>query len=153
MSKTTPFPDIEKIEEQTSEWLAAIDRGLSESEHQQLQDWLSECPVHGETLVHMASVWDLMDLVAPVAKVLPLEELGPEFQSFAEKEAEQSQSWLSGWVPASAALAGLVVAVMAWVFLPQQEADTYASVYRTEIGEHSDVMLQMTMISVFVFLH
>lgn len=151
MSNTTEFPDRNKIEEQTSEWLAAIDRGLAGDEQEKLQDWLAESPLHGETLVHFASVWDLMDLVAPVAKVLPLgERLDSVHQPVKNKEANsgsfdlvgyEPRSLVSGWLPVSGALAGLFVMVLVLAMFPEPADTTFTSVYRTEVGEQSDVML------------
>ena len=151
MSNTTKFPNRNEIEEQTSEWLAAIDRGLTGDEQEKLQAWLAESPVHGETLVHFASVWDLMDLVAPVAKVLPLDERMEAVQQPVNAKEAGTESFdfggyeprkaFSSWLPVSGALTAVIVMVMVFAILPQPVDTTFTSVYRTEIGEQSGVML------------
>ena len=142
MSVTTKFPNIAEIEEQTSQWLAAIDRGLTADEQEQLQSWLMESPVHGETLVHFASVWDLMDLVAPVAKLLPLNErFDVQHPQLEDDYGYEPRQMLSGWLPASAVLAGLLIMVMIFAVFPEPEDKRFVSVYKTEVGEQSAVML------------
>lgn len=143
MSNTMKFPNTDEIEERTSDWLAAIDRGLTIAEQEELQNWLAESPVHGETLVHFASVWDLMDLVAPVAKVLPLDQpIGGLQHSYEVSSAgNEPRSFITGWLPVTGVLASLMVVVMVLATFPEPADTTFSSVYRTEIGEHSGVML------------
>lgn len=146
MSKITKFPNIDQVEEKTSAWLAAIDRGLTNAEQQDLQQWLSESPVHGEALVHFASVWDLMDLVAPVAKMLPLDDRAEVFQPAYRPAPDlipqcEPRALVSGWLPISGIAAVLMLVLTVMVIFPEPETASFAAVYRTEIGEHSGVML------------
>ena len=50
-----------------------MDRGLSDNEKETLESWLQESPIHAETIVKMASIWDLMDVLSPISHLLPLD--------------------------------------------------------------------------------
>ena len=143
MSKTLAFPNMDQVEQQTANWLSAIDRGLTEAEQAELQAWLSESPVHGEKLVHFASVWDLMDLVAPIAKVLPLGERLDDVQSVEQESRARPapRQLVVGWLPISGVLATVLVAVLILVVFPEPEDTSFLAVYSTEVGEQSGVML------------
>ncbi|MBT5030974.1 MAG: hypothetical protein HOM55_01625 [Proteobacteria bacterium] len=68
-----PFPNIAAIEDAASRWVAAMDRDLSDNEKEMLEEWLQESPIHAETIVKMASIWDLMDVLSPISHLLPLD--------------------------------------------------------------------------------
>jgi transmembrane sensor len=72
---TVEFPDRTRITEQAAAWIAVVDRGISSDEQIALDRWLSQSSLHGEMLVHTASMWDLLDVLSPIAKLLPLSQL------------------------------------------------------------------------------
>lgn len=71
---TVKFPNRELIEQQAADWVAAIDRGITNKQQKSLHKWLEQSPLHGESLVRLASMWDLLDVLSPIAKLLPIEE-------------------------------------------------------------------------------
>lgn len=70
---TVQFPDRDLIAKQAAAWVATIDRGLREDEEQRLNSWLADSPLHGEALVQLATTWDLLDILNPIAKILPID--------------------------------------------------------------------------------
>ncbi|MFT7528353.1 MAG: transmembrane sensor [Arenicella sp.] len=72
---TIEFPDRSRVTEQAAAWIAVIDRGISNDEQIELDKWLSQSSLHGEMLVHTASMWDLLDVLSPIAKLLPISQL------------------------------------------------------------------------------
>jgi len=70
---TVQFPDRQEVQAQAAEWIAMIDRGMTLDEERALTRWIDESPLHGETLVKCASMWDLLDVLSPIAKLLPIE--------------------------------------------------------------------------------
>lgn len=70
--KTIAFPNLSKIEDQAATWVSKIDRGLSGDEQSSLEMWLAESEFHGEALVRCASMWDLLDVLKPISKLVPM---------------------------------------------------------------------------------
>lgn len=71
--KTIQFPDLEEIENQAANWVAKIDRGISADEEALLEAWLAKSSLHGASLVKTASMWDLLDVLKPIAKLMPID--------------------------------------------------------------------------------
>ena len=69
------FPNTELVEQDAAQWIAKVDRGLKPNEEIELSQWLEASPVHGETLIKCASMWDLLDVLSPIAKLMPVEKL------------------------------------------------------------------------------
>lgn len=142
MSRTIAFPNKEKVETEATQWLSAIDRGLSDNEQEDLDAWLAESPYNGEVLVHFASHWDKMDMLSAVAKVLPLdpEHKAPLFKP--EPKLEKKTKLVNNpvvWV-ATAAMVMLVAAIN--IYSPaQSEKPYYHAIYQTSIGELRQVPL------------
>ncbi|MDM3870739.1 FecR domain-containing protein [Porticoccus sp. W117] len=136
MSNTINFPNLEAVQKQAADWISAMDRGLSDGENGALQDWLSESPLHGETLVHYASAWDLMDILSPIRELLPLDA--------AVNSAKESKRRWFGWPVAAACASLLAIAVL--LFMENSTPDPalkplFTAVYQTEVGEQSEVVL------------
>ncbi|MEM7359541.1 MAG: FecR domain-containing protein [Pseudomonadota bacterium] len=74
---TVQFPNQDLIAKQAAAWVAMIDRGLSNEEEQRLNSWLAASPLHGEALVQLATTWDLLDILRPIAKILPIDSIEP----------------------------------------------------------------------------
>lgn len=150
MSNTVTFPNKIEIEKQAADWLAAIDRGLSEYEKNALDEWLAESLINGETLVHFAAYWDKMDMLSAVAKVLPLD---PN-----NKTLELNRAMLIGGCcqrnlkprlmhgVSLASVIILAVGVLLSVFASDTfRADSaevyYSAVYQTAVGDQSTVTM------------
>ena len=71
---TVNFPNRELIEQQAAAWVAAIDRGITKKQQKRLDSWLEKSSLNGECLVQLASMWDLLDVLSPIAQLLPIEE-------------------------------------------------------------------------------
>ena len=149
MNNTVSFPNMPDIEEQAALWLAALDRGLSSKENQKLEQWIDEHPVHAETLVKFASMWDELDVLKPISYIMPLEvqhintEAEQEHQK--EKQSAPNNGGAGGWgwaLAASTVFIALLFGVN--LFSPDNSIENqsvfYAN-YQTEIGENSDVKL------------
>ena len=80
------FPSTELVEQDAAQWIAKIDRGLKPNEEIELSHWLESSPLHGETLIKCASMWDLLDVLSPIAKLMPMEKLKLENQEGAKSE-------------------------------------------------------------------
>lgn len=141
---TLKFPNHNDVETQAADWIAAIDRGLSGEEQVRLDHWLDESPIHGEALIKCASMFDLLDILQPISKLMPMgDELRPVHYPKQDKR----------WWPSVAAAACLIaifsgVGGLAYTYLPK---DTPAEAqlvlepspqrYQTSVGEISTVVL------------
>lgn len=132
------LPNRALVEEQATAWLAAIDRGLNDIEKNLLDEWLSQSPLHGEVLVHYAGLWDKMDILSAVAKVLPLD---PDSKKAVFVSSSKPNKRILGALASAAA--ALFIAVLIW--LPQEQApdsgDYFRAVYQTAIGDQTEVAL------------
>lgn len=72
---TIQFPSHPEVIEHAASWIAKIDRGLSSPEEQQLNQWLEASPLHGEALIKCASMWDMLDVLKPISKLIPMREV------------------------------------------------------------------------------
>ncbi len=63
------------IEEQrldaASDWIAKLDRGLSDQEKLALKSWLAIAPEHTEVLLEVAQLWDKMDDISRLSELFP----------------------------------------------------------------------------------
>ena len=68
MSKIYQFSPEPKDDDQlfveASEWMAKMDKGLSDEETETLLTWMSTDPQNKEQLLSMARIWDKMDVLA-----------------------------------------------------------------------------------------
>ena len=72
--QTLLFPNQEVVLSRATTWIAKIDRGLSAEEQRALAQWLEASPHHGEALVQCASMWDMLDILQPIAKLMPMQD-------------------------------------------------------------------------------
>lgn len=70
---TVPFPNQAEIEAQAAAWIAVIDRGLTDAEQVEFETWLNASPVQAEVLLKCASMWDLLEVLSPIAKLMPMD--------------------------------------------------------------------------------
>ncbi len=81
MSNVLRFPDLDRIEEQASEWVAWLDSGSQdEARTRKLHEWLRQEPRHRKVLVEMAELMDRLSVLSKVSELFPLEE-----QAFADQ--------------------------------------------------------------------
>ena len=92
---TVPFPNKEEVESQAANWIAIIDRGLTDSEYEEFDAWLSASPLHGEMLIKCASMWDLLEVLSPIAKLMPMD-VEATIASFNENTREKDSSTSTG---------------------------------------------------------
>lgn len=114
---TIKFPSQTDTLSDATEWIAKIDRGLSNQEEQQLSEWLTQSPAHGKTLVHAASMWDLLDVLRPIAELLPMSD---EHFEDAARTADKTPSGRSSSVGRVAMAASVLVSLGAlggWLFM------------------------------------
>lgn len=139
MSNTLPFPNIEAVQQEAAEWLAAIDRGLSEREKQELDTWLAQSVVHGETLVSFAASWDKMDMLSAVSKIVPLQDFVQ--QKSPERSSRSAPYWIgSGLVAALVLLAAFIGVPYLANDAPIQES-RFNAVYQSNVGEQKSIQL------------
>lgn len=149
--KTINFPAQQEIEEQAALWISVIDRGITSAEQLELEAWLELSPAHGETLIKCASMWDLLDVLKPIAKLMPIDSKA--------KKAEQAGAAAneSSWFASVAIAASVLLLLGVAVFMPQfqQPALDVASTnkpvtpaptrrslrYKTAVGELSSFTL------------
>ena len=154
------FPSKELAEQDAAQWIAKIDRGLKPDEEIELSHWLEASPLHGETLIKCASMWDLLDVLSPIAKLMPMEKLKLENQEGSSEEiiperylsnrlTKRSKSFI---VPIAASLI-LAIGTFTMSPLVTQKSSTsqeYVAVseapisvksYKTAVGEMSTVTL------------
>ena len=134
-NNTLPFPRIEHIEEQAAAWLSAMDRGLSEAEQSQLEQWLLQSSLHADTLVELAALWDKADALSVISRVMPLSALQAE-------PAPTKRPWSRVFLGLGAGLATicLLVAVVLSPSVPPHEV-YFEQVYQTAHGEQASVTL------------
>lgn len=164
------FPNKDLVEASAADWVAKIDRGLSRSEESRLSQWLEESPVHGEMLVKCASMWDLLDVLAPIAKLMPMETLHDDLAGSSAPDSaaivnarQRRKARYTTWAAAALVVFGIGVVVMnslqhnvAFPSLVENPAplagksndsnlntlaDTSGQTYKTAVGEMSKVML------------
>jgi transmembrane sensor len=144
MNNIHQFPDVDRINDEASNWLAKLDRGLSDEEDSQLKEWLVSNEENRRVLFNMANLWDKMDSLSK------LQDLFPHVSQ--PKSADRRLSL---------ALAASIFAIgfsVIWLYLvgageqvstpvlvdtsqPSPLVADYNDIYETAIGEHSSVNL------------
>ena len=138
-----PNPNSRLEKEEAGQWLARLDRGLTQAEHDELSEWLRE-PRRRQILFHLARSWDSMAVLEELAELFPL----PESDGF---------SWRFA---GAAAVLLLVVSAGSVLFYtrahhqsaasppvavtPRGDAtphDLFSVEYSTQIGQHRTVDL------------
>lgn len=159
---TIPFPDHKEIARKAAEWLAALDRGLDEQEEQALHTWLEQRHEHAEALVKYASMWDLFDVLNPIADILPIENYADETRiqhavstvvAKQQTGAEQADQGIANMADnktirqynyaIASSVVLMAVLLSSWlVFLKQPDVPPIvAQHYKTKVGEQSSVSL------------
>lgn len=131
MSKILAFPNREQIYEQASQWIAKLDRGLSDAEQQALVAWMQHKPEHRQVMLEMAKLWDKMDSLARLADLF-------EAPPRAQRQYRFSRVYLAAAASFLLATLGIVWS-LGNVYLSQQQI--LDGIYETAIGEHSTISL------------
>lgn len=116
--QTLLFPNQEAVTSRATTWIAKIDRGLSAEEQRALAQWLEESPHHGEALVQCASMWDMLDILQPIAKLMPMQDF--EIEADATAVSQFNSRRLLG--VALAASVAVMTAVSVIAFLPLSQS-------------------------------
>lgn len=96
MARLLKFPARRRVAEETSVWLGRLDRVLQPDERAELEAWLAADPVHGQTLLRMAALWDNLDVLGELSELIAL---------------PQTRERTVAWRPAAVAAAAVVVAL------------------------------------------
>lgn len=131
MSKILEFPNKEQIYEQASQWIAKLDRNLSDAEQQALVAWMQHKPEHRQVMLEMAKLWDKMD---SLARLSDLFEAPPN----ARRQYRSSHIYLGAVASFVLATLGIVWSLGNFYLSQQQILD---GAYETAIGEHSTISL------------
>ena len=62
---------LEQCSEAAGDWIAKMDKGLSEAEMHALRAWLKADPMNESELLQMARMWDKMDILMRLSEVFP----------------------------------------------------------------------------------
>lgn len=140
MSNIIELPNKDHIYEQASQWIAKLDRHLTASEQQKLQQWLQQNDEHRAVFFEMAKLWDKMDSLARLADL---------FQPPATQKARRLPYFYGA--AAASFVFGIMIALLhaggehtkpVLAFFnttpPQLLID---DTYQTSIGEHSSKIL------------
>lgn len=139
MNTTIQFPNQQAIEEAAAAWLAAIDRGLTPQEQETLEAWLQQSPLHAETLLSFASLWDKLDALTVVKNFIPQPTSDHPYKPrFAGIAVSAKQLW-----PAAVSLAAcMVIALTLFAYRHNSmQAPTYEADFATRLGEQKDLLL------------
>jgi transmembrane sensor len=143
MSNLLRFPNNRRDKEEAGQWLARVDRGLTQAEHVELSEWLRE-PRHREALFRLARDWDSMAVLEELAELFPL-------------TTDEGVSWrFAGGVAVVSLLAICATAVLFYIRTHSRNATetrvtsllndaardaSFSADYATPVGEHRTVEL------------
>jgi transmembrane sensor len=141
MSNVRQITDRRDPTADACEWLARLERGLTEVEDRKLHDWLAANPKHTTALIEAAELWDRMDTLSRLADLFPKPTSRPAHR---------------GPLILAIAASALIIAVgILFVMVPGSglsglsrlspdfgsSVSGYAQQFETAIGEHSTVRL------------
>lgn len=133
MTNVYSLPPQKRSLDEASDWLAKLDRGLSDEEQHALDGWLAQHPENRRSLLRLASLWGKMGSLSRLAEPFP--------------QQRQRRKFLYPAIAASLA----VIVVAGWLLvhrsaelsiaMEDRAIASVASSYETEIGERSTVRL------------
>ncbi|XOV79906.1 MAG: FecR domain-containing protein [Aestuariibacter sp.] len=71
MSNVIKLQNDTDLIDQTGDWIAKMDRGLTAEEESQLRQWLAASPEHKKALLSMAKMWDDMNVLNKLSALFP----------------------------------------------------------------------------------
>ncbi len=127
--KITPHRENERAD-QASQWIAKLDRGLTESELEALHTWIEVDSKNKIELQSQAALWDKMDALSRLSELFPRTAVAPAV------EPNLSARW-------AGLAAAIVVSVFAGILLVNlgEEFPTEVTAYETAIGGRSVIDL------------
>lgn len=140
MSNVYPLNSDDQIMDQATDWVAKLDRGLSESETREFQKWMGKSEKNQQMLMDLASMWDKMDAMNKLSEVFPH---APE-----QKRPEQKNSSSRNIAFAASFALACLVSITAWqndgwgLFMDQSQRIVSENHYSTGVGEQSTFYLQ-----------
>ncbi len=150
------FPDMQQVEKTAAEWVVKIDRGLTPDEKPLLSQWLEESPAHGEALVKLASMWDLLDVLSPIAKLMPIDSLKLDDRVLNERSFRRSNESINNANDSSAAkrvfsatfaiAATVLISIGLLLFFIPNNNEQGASMIATNVVVQPEAMLYKTSI-------
>lgn len=69
--KQQQMDEQEQLIEQASDWVAKLDRTLTQQEQSQLKKWLAQSPSHLNALLEVAKLWDKMEDLTRLSDLFP----------------------------------------------------------------------------------
>ena len=138
MSNIYEIPRSDQRYDEASEWIAKLDKDLSEADQEALQEWMAAGQENQTVLLEMASLWDEMGVLSRLSDLFP------------ETAARSGRSPRFALATAASVLIAVLAGVWAVIALnPGNAPDARQAVfetasdtvYETAIGEHSTVYL------------
>jgi transmembrane sensor len=126
MSNIVDFPTQERRFDEASLWIARLDRGLTDQEQKDLQQWLQQDTENQQVLMKLARLWDKMDrlmLLSDVFHVAKTRKKIPLYQY------------------AAACFLMLTLGLGAWLFHTGSINESSESFYQTALGEQKQLTL------------
>jgi transmembrane sensor len=74
MANVVRFPRTTNVQEAAAQWVARLDRGLSDAERRELARWLEADPSRRGVLLELAELWDELDVLSELSALFPLEQ-------------------------------------------------------------------------------
>ena len=71
MSNIHQFTSKELILEKASQWISAIDRGLSTQEQEQFKLWMLQSTAHQNAVYELAQLWDDLSVLNELSVLFP----------------------------------------------------------------------------------
>jgi len=132
MSNVTQISTAASRDDEAGHWIAKIDRGIKDSEKDDLKRWLSSSTANYQSFIEMAEFWDEMDAMSILSDIFP--------KSSADEKRSNPVLW--------AIAATVVLAIAATMLLKTSEgyldrsadtqmADLPANVFSTMKGEQA----------------
>jgi transmembrane sensor len=144
MNKPSPFRNPRLDKEQAGQWLARLDRGLSNEEQESFKEWLRD-PPRREILLRLARDWDSMSVVAELAELFPLREAeGSDWRFLGRAAVVLVAAAVAAlaiyWRPSFGPALSADVAAQPAQRNPAAKAD-FNAVYSTRVGERRTIEL------------
>ena len=125
---------LEQCSEAAGDWIAKMDKGLSEAEMHALRAWLKADPMNESELLQMARMWDKMDILMRLSEVFPHSK---------QDHAPERTRWTYRFAMAASLVCALMVAFILNGSQFELSSELHADVatYETSIGGLSKIAL------------
>lgn len=118
--------------DRASDWIAIMDRGLTQSESKQFQQWLHQSPKNMKVMFEVAQMWDKLDELNRLSDIFP--------------QPAVKKPWFSNQFKAIAASFIVMVSVFLlqtdyFSLMNQEQYTTLTAQYKTEVGKRNTISL------------